>query len=225
MVRTVQGLLIFGVAALSISPVNCQGTAFIQNWCNFETVCNVRRLGSLPDLDLLDGRNDDSVASLAAGSGNGRPSDYAYSVGVGFLFILQLRLCRLVFVNSVFLDQHHASGAINHYTTASRNPLGCSCHTHDSRNAILASHDCPMCHSSTHFHHQPRCFEKQRCPSGVRRGSHQDFSHFQVGCIRIKDHPRARRHAPSRGRSPSQRPFRLGGTLGNLSLTCWVSAI
>ena len=29
-------LLIFGVAALSISPVNCQGTAFIQNWCNFE---------------------------------------------------------------------------------------------------------------------------------------------------------------------------------------------
>jgi hypothetical protein len=29
-------LLIFGVAVLSISPVNCQGTAFIQNWCNFE---------------------------------------------------------------------------------------------------------------------------------------------------------------------------------------------
>jgi hypothetical protein len=29
-------LLILGVAALSISLVNCQGTAFIQNWCNFE---------------------------------------------------------------------------------------------------------------------------------------------------------------------------------------------
>ena len=29
-------LLIFGVAALSISLVNCQGTAYIQNWCNFE---------------------------------------------------------------------------------------------------------------------------------------------------------------------------------------------
>jgi hypothetical protein len=29
-------LSIFGVAALSISPANCQGTAFIQNWCDFE---------------------------------------------------------------------------------------------------------------------------------------------------------------------------------------------
>jgi hypothetical protein len=29
-------LLIFGVAVLSISPINCVGTAFIENWCDFE---------------------------------------------------------------------------------------------------------------------------------------------------------------------------------------------
>ena len=29
-------LLIFDVIVLSISPINCVGTAFIENWCNFE---------------------------------------------------------------------------------------------------------------------------------------------------------------------------------------------
>src|SRR5947209_10549399 len=29
-------LLIFGIAALNISQINCVGTAFIENWCDFE---------------------------------------------------------------------------------------------------------------------------------------------------------------------------------------------
>src|SRR6266536_2661449 len=147
------------------------------------------------------------------------------NIGVGFLFILQLRLCRLVLVDSVFLDQHHASGAINHFTTAGRYPLGCSRHTHGSRNANSRATIAPCAIAPPTSITSPDALRNRDVQPGSVEGATRISPTSQAGCVRVKDHPRGRRYAPSRGTSPSQRPFRLSGTLGNLSPTCWISTI
>src|SRR6266516_1121430 len=97
---------------------------------------------------------------------------------------------------TLFFKTNGARGAIDRNATSGGNALRCLRYADDRRDAILASHNGPVCHRASHFHHQSRCLQEEWRPAGVSRGSDQDIAGGEARVVGIEDDPRRSRHDP-----------------------------
>src|SRR6266567_2659445 len=114
---------------------------------------------------------------------------------------------------TLLLKTNGARGAIDRNATSGDNALRRLRYADDRRDPILASHNGPVCHRASHFHHQPRCLEEEWRPAGVSRGSHQDLPGGEARVVGIEDDPRRSRHDPRGCRCSLERTSCQDGAL------------